>query len=437
MDNFFAAMFRPRVQHRDETATSQSEGTQTETSSSASASFEDRRVTVYSEQKALVIGAYYRALAFRAHAFGQLIPEYQRCDRANGGNFVLDNYGSAGKLNWKLQVRPNPLMTGVKLLENLELQRIQHGNGVAYLERNFMGDVANIWLCSYAELDIVTNTYNITYNAVGGQKSRTVPASDIIHLRNVFTYDDGLTGIPTLEYMRDALTLDATNMKLQTDNAAKGGKTRLLLTQGEQKTLGTGKLKKSQMKSAKDELQESISQGGDVHTVPYGTTVTPISMTATEMDILNSRHFTVEEVSRFTGVAKIFLGDGSNSSYKTYMDALTDFYRFTAQPCVREFEDEANFKILNENDWGRHRIHLCERDLMRLDPTAQATLNEKLLGIGVKTINEIRREYDQPSIEGGDDAFVTVQAQKVKDLGKKEPAETVTPNDGHEAGKGE
>ena len=119
------------------------------------------------------------------------------------------------------------------------------------------------------------------------------------------------------------------------------------------------------------------------------------------------------------------------------MDALTDFYRFTAQPCVREFEDEANFKILNENDWGRHRIHLCERDLMRLDPTAQATLNEKLLGIGVKTINEIRREYDQPSIEGGDDAFVTVQAQKVKDLGKKEPAETVTPNDGHEAGKGE
>ena len=208
MDNFFAAMFRPRVQHRDETATSQSEGTQTETSSSASASFEDRRVTVYSEQKALVIGAYYRALAFRAHAFGQLIPEYQRCDRANGGNFVLDNYGSAGKLNWKLQVRPNPLMTGVKLLENLELQRIQHGNGVAYLERNFMGDVANIWLCSYAELDIVTNTYNITYNAVGGQKSRTVPASDIIHLRNVFTYDDGLTGIPTLEYMRDALTLD-------------------------------------------------------------------------------------------------------------------------------------------------------------------------------------------------------------------------------------
>ena len=400
-----------------------------EPAASTSASYADKTVVVNRLQNALMIGAYYRALSLRAMTFGQLVPEYQKCDKKGGGNFVPDNYGNAKELNWLLQVRPNPLMTSVKLLENLRLQAIQQGNGVAYIERNAIGDIKAIWLCTSAALDIVTNTYAISYKSIGGDKALNgVPASDVLHLRNTFSYDGGLTGVPTLVYMRDALTLDATNMRLQTENAAKGGRVKMLLTQGDQKSLGAvGKYKKSQMMSAKQQLQESI--GDDVVVVPWETSVTPMSMTATEMDILSSRTFTIGEVSRFMGVPKILLGDASNSSYKTPEAALQEFYKFTIQPEIREFEDEANYKILSSGDWGVHRIHLCERDLMRLDPMAQAQLNEKLLGIGVKTINEIRREYDQPTISGGDDAFVTVQAQKVADIGKA--------NGGVGAGKGD
>ena len=418
-DNFMTRMFQTRDA---ETPAACEAVTQ-------SASYADKTVMVALPQNALAIGAYYRALSLRAQTFGQLIPEYQKCDKNGGGNYVTDNYGSAKDLNWLLQVRPNPLMTSVKLMENLELQRIQQGNGVAYIERDSIGDIKGIWLCSSAALDLTTNKYIVSYNCVGGEKTISgVPATNVLHLRNIFSYDGGLTGIPTLVYMRDILTLDATNMRLQTENAAKGGRVKLLLTQGEQKSLGAvGKYKKSQMTSAKQQLQDSI--GDDVVVVPWETNVTPMSMTATEMDILSSRTFTIGEVSRFLGVPKILLGDASNSSYKTPEAALQEFYKFTVQPEIREFEDEANYKILSNLDWNSHRIHLCERDLMRLDPMAQAQLNEKLLGIGVKTINEIRREYDQPSISGGDDAFVTVQAQKVADIGKV--------RNGEGAGKGE
>jgi HK97 family phage portal protein len=154
----------------------------------------------------------------------------------------------------------------------------------------------------------------------------------------------------------------------------------------------------------------------DVIIQPFGTTATPISMTATEMDILSSRAFSVAEVSRFLGVPKVLLGDGSNSTYKTPDAALQEFYKFTMQPKVREYEDEANYKILSEYDWGKRQIHLCERDLMRLDPMAQAQLTEKLLGLGIKTINEARKDYDQPAIAGGDKAYVTVQAQPLGDI---------------------
>ena len=400
-------MFSPREKVREMTG-AESESVVT------SASYADMTSQVNSQMKALSIGAYYRALTLCAQTFGQMIPEYQKCDRSTGGNFVADNYGAGRRLNYLLQVRPNPLMTSVKLMENLELQRIQQGNGVAYLERDAAGEIAAIWLCNTASLDIVSNRYVISYNAPGGVKTKTVEAQDVLHLRNVFSYDNGLTGVPTLVYMRDALTLDATNLKLQTENAAKGGRLRILLTQGENKTLGTGKYKKSQMEDAKTSIQESMRD--DVIIQPFGTTATPISMTATEMDILSSRAFSVAEVSRFLGVPKVLLGDGSNSTYKTPDAALQEFYKFTMQPKVREYEDEANYKILSEYDWGKRQIHLCERDLMRLDPMAQAQLTEKLLGLGIKTINEARKDYDQPAIAGGDKAYVTVQAQPLGDI---------------------
>ena len=85
-------MFSPREKVREVTGT-ESESVVT------SASYADMTSQVNSQMKALSIGAYYRALTLCAQTFGQMIPEYQKCDRSTGGNFVADNYGAGRRLN--------------------------------------------------------------------------------------------------------------------------------------------------------------------------------------------------------------------------------------------------------------------------------------------------------------------------------------------------
>ena len=113
------------------------------------------------------------------------------------------------------------------------------------------------------------------------------------------------------------------------------------------------------------------------------------------------------------GVPKPWLMDDSNSSYTTPEAALQSFMTYTIQPAIGLWEDELNAKLLNEWDFGKRRIHLCERNLRRLDPTAQANLDKLHLETGVCSVNELRAAHDMPTIEGGDAHYVSTNLAEV------------------------
>ena len=99
--------------------------------------------------------------------------------------------------------------------------------------------------------------------------------------------------------------------------------------------------------------------------------------------------------------------DDSNSSYKTPEAATQEFLLRTISPLIREMEDEYNSKLLGAEDFGKRRIHICEKALRRLDPTAQANLFKTYLETGAYTVNEIRGEMDMPSVEDGDKNYIS------------------------------
>ena len=168
-----------------------------------SGDYEDNTQRIRSAMDALKISAYYHGVELRANIMGQLIWQYQTYDRQKDC-FVENNYGTNKQLNYMLKVRPNPIMSAFVMMQNLELDVIQQGNGLLYLEYNRIDNtLQNIWLCTYGGYNQLDDTYTITYNGVGGPHSLTnVPSSDVIHIRNTFSLDNGLTGISTLQFMR-------------------------------------------------------------------------------------------------------------------------------------------------------------------------------------------------------------------------------------------
>ena len=261
----------------------------------------------------------------------------------------------------------------------------------------------------------MTDTYSLTYNVPGGVRTvAAAPSADVIHIPNTFRHPGGLHGIPTLVYAERTLSIAATNDVETLNNASKGGKMKILLQEDKEKGFGVGgRAKASEIRKAARTLQDDLDQGDDVISVNNVLQASVISQNAEQMQLIEQRGFSVAEIARLMGVPKPLLMDDSNSSYKTPEAALQSFMTYTIQPAIGLWEDELNAKLLNEWDFGKRRIHLCERNLRRLDPTAQANLDKLHLETGVCSVNELRAAHDMPTIEGGDAHYVSTNLAEV------------------------
>lgn len=359
----------------------------------------------------LLIPTWTRCVTLIMQTMGQMVVQYQRKNN-EGGNFVEDNYGKNGALNYLLQVRPNPMMTASQMQEQIEYRKIYYGNAFVYIERGIDGYPVNLWLCTGGGYDPLSNRYNLVYNSERGPRMKVeCDARDVLHFKNSFLTDDYYMGIPTIDYAFKALSIAATGDEQALQDMAKGGKMKLII--GEEKpatgggTLAFGRFDKQQVNKYADEIQERLLSN-DVIALQNLDKVQVISQTAQQLQLLEQRGYSDEALCRLMGVPKIIaiVGDGGGN-YRMPEHATQEFLLRTIQPRIREHEDELNSKLLLPAEFGKRRIHVCELALKRLDAKGQAEIDKLHLESGW-SVNEIRSQYDLPNIPDGDDHYVSM-----------------------------
>ena len=372
-----------------------------------------------------------------------------------GGNYVPvignpnSRYANNGqRLNYLLQVRPNPMMTASAFMQGLVISKLQNGNGIAYIERDGDGEPTALWLCTGAQYNELTGRYLLQYYTRKGIIQRSdVPPEDVIHIPNTYKYDNGW-GFPTLHYAFDTLSLIKTETNQALETAAKGGRVKLII--GEEKpaqgagTLAFGLLNKEQIDSYARELNAKMYEQ-DVVGIRGLSALHNISMSAADQQMIEVLGMGINDVCRFYGVQRPLLMEDTNSHYTTYQNARMELLQWTVQPDVLEIEQEFNSKLLNQYDFGMRRFHMCEQPLMRLDKEAQAKVDQIMLQTGASTINEIRQQYDRPAVENGDEPMASANLMTLKALIAKgeaaaqpapEPVNPTSPNpDGEGSGE--
>ena len=393
------------------------------------ASYSERKVAVSTADKALTVSSWHRGLALIGDTMGVMPVQYQRLNR-EGGNFIEDasdapgNYLTFGtRLNYLLQVRPNPLMTAFELNKQAAIKRIESGNAFIYIERNAEGEPSAFWLANNGAYLEPTNQFILSYLSVGGQKVVTAPASDVIHLPNTFKYAGTIMGIPTLIHARNALSLAATSDALALENAAKGGRQKIIVREDRPQQLGGtlafGRYNQSELQKKTQELNDAMYDN-DVLLLTNALDIVNISQNAQQQELLESRKFTDGQViGRFLGVPKILLMDDSGSSYKSPEAATQEFYMRTISPMAEQKEQEYDGKLLNVYDYGKRRFHVCEQPIFRLDPAGQADITKTRMESGTMTINEARAVYDLPAVENGDEPMASANLMTLKALMSK------------------
>ena len=370
-------------------------------------------------KKSLMVPAWYRGVSLIMQTMGQMVTQYQRINK-DGGNFVEDRWGQNGKLNYLLQVRPNPLMTASQMQEQIEYRKIYYGNAYVYIERNGYGDIQALWLCTSGSYDPLTDKYTITYNSLKGPRIEvSVPSGDILHFKNVFLTDDYYMGIPTLGFAFKSLQIAATADEQALEDVAKGGRHKVLLQEDKSQPSGTrGRANRDELKRMKDQFSEDWN-ANDVVILDNVANPQIISQTSQQLQLLEQRGFQVSDLARILGVPRIMMMEDAGSSYKMPEHATQEFMLRTIQPRIREWEDEMNAKLLTAEDFGKRRIHVCELPLKRLDAKGQAEIDKLHLESGW-TPNQIRAQYDLPAVEGGDEPLASANLMTLKALMAKE-----------------
>jgi hypothetical protein len=118
----------------------------------------------------------------------------------------------------------------------------------------------------------------------------------------------------------------------------------------------------------------------------------------------------------------------TNSHYTTYTNATMEYLSRTIAPDSREMEDEMFRKFLGVDDFGKRRIHMCEMPLLRMDKETQAKVDKARLESGTATPNELRKEWDMPTVEDGDTPLASANLMTLKALLAKTAPEPGRPS---------
>ena len=397
-------------------------------------SFEERIVSARHPRVALTVSAVYRAVELRAKTIGQMQMQYQVRDR-EGGNFVMDvtkprqNQVSFGtRLNYLLQVEPNPMMSAQSLWEQVTVNRLMLGNGFVYIERDELGEPKYLWLAECGGYNLGTNTYVITYMGDKGiVKNKIAPREDVLHFPNTYRERNGFWGLSTLRFAFDTLSLIKTEGRLALETAAKGGRIKGIISEKQPQqgvgTLAYGLLNQGEVNNTAKEMQRKFYSGEDIVSMHGLEQFQNLSLSAQDMQMIELLGMSHDDVARFYATPRPLLMMDTNSHYTTYTNATMEYLSRTIAPDGAEMEAECFRKLLNIYDFGQHRFHLCEQPLLRMDKETQAKIDGYHLQNGW-TFNEVRAEHDLPAVEGGDEPMGSANLMTLKALMAKADAAT-------------
>jgi len=396
--------------------------------------YKENIVYARSPRVALTVSAVYHAVELRAKTIGQMQMQYQYRDK-EGGNFVIDAAKPRGgvvpfgtRLNYLLQVEPNPMMSAQSLWEQVTINRLMLGNGFVYIERDELGEPKYLWLAECGGYDLGTKKYIITYmSEYGIVKNKVVDREDILHFPNTYRERNGFWGMSTLRFAFDTLSLIKTESQLALETAAKGGRVKGFLSEqreGSVSPIAMGHFDPDESDKYATEVQNKLYTGHDLLALRGYDKFQNISLSAQDMQMIDILGMTHDDVARFFATPRPLLMMDTNSHYTSYTNATMEYLSRTIAPDGAEMESECFRKFLDIYDFGQHRFHLCEQPLLRMDKEAQAKVDMLNLQSGAKTVNEIRAEHDMPAVEDGDEPLAAANLMTLKALIAKGEAAT-------------
>lgn len=236
--------------------------------------------------------------------------------------------------------------------------------------------------------------YNLElYN---GEKLKDIPARDVIHVAGL-SYD-GLWGRDVVLAFKDALGLakaqEKFNSEFYKNGAALSGYIKV-----------PGKLAPGDDDKISKKFYEKYVENGKnkIAVLGAGTEYVPLSVTPEAAQFLESRKFSVEEISRILNIPVHKLNQLDNGTLDNIESQESSYHTRTMQPWVIRFEEELTAKLLTESEKEKgYYIDFNMNSILRADIKAKAQYYDTGIKGQWLTPNDVRRFEQLNPVEWGD-----------------------------------
>jgi HK97 family phage portal protein len=247
----------------------------------------------------------------------------------------------------------------------------------------------------------------------------TFEADEIIHLKNL-SLDGGYTGVSTLQYASRTLAISANADSANVDTFKNRG-TLTGFVSGKNATLGFGTIQDTQLQGVADNIERQLASGKKIFNLPGEMSFNQISLSPSDIQLLETKTFNVLDICRFFGVHpdKVFAQQTTN--YKASEMSQVAFLTDTLQPVLTQIENELQIKLIPRELSMQYKIDFDIEPLLQTDLLTQADYINKTISAGVKTVNQWRKKFGQTPVEGGDKVLVSANLKALDVLNAELP----------------
>jgi len=320
---------------------------------------------------------------------------------------------------------PEALTSMYEIIKAAVSSMLLWGNGYILIKRDNSGTPKSLQLLRPQDVTIELDDARTTLFYKWVHSDQYIDRTDMIHLKNYTT--DGIVGISTLTHAANTLGLatsaeDHAN-KFYTSGASSSGIFKLKQEQGKRQFNKDGTLETA---NGMDDVRKSISEvygaggtGNGYILVNADMDYTPITVNPRDSQLLEVRHFAVDEICRFFGVSPTKAFDLRHSTMNNVESQQLAFITDTIYPLTIKIQQELSRKLFSTKERKIYTIKMDFTTLQKADLDSRSNYFLRLAQIGAITPNEVRQELGRAPVEGGDTPLAQVNMTKLNLLGEK------------------
>lgn len=304
-----------------------------------------------------------------------------------------------------LHNQPNNRMTPFEFWRAMMLNYDLRGNAYARIDRDANGEALALWPMPADQVEQkILDDGSVVYAYRIGSNVVILAAVNVLHLKNL---GNGTIGLSKLEFM--SATMDE-QAKAQHDASkifGAGGRPSGVL-------MVDKVLNDKQRESAKRTFADMAATALDnkLYLLEADMKFQQLTMTPAEQQLLETRHYGVEEICRWFDVPPVLVHHANVTSWGSGIAEIREGWCiFSIGPLVVNLAQAVERCVLTSRQRATMKIEFSLDALLRASPTARADIYAKQVQNGLKTRAEVRQLEGDPFIPGTD--VLTAQSNLV------------------------